>query len=141
MRPRRLFVQWDLKFKKIHACKNDCILFHGDNVALTECPKCGTSRYKQRTDEGDDGKEMRYRVPWKVAWYFPIIPRLKHLFATSKDARHSDGQTVDDCVQHPADGIQWRVIDFKNQTFADEPSNLWFALSTDGMHPFGNMSS
>ena len=35
-----------LKFEKIHACKNDCILFYGDNVALTECPKCGTSHYK-----------------------------------------------------------------------------------------------
>jgi hypothetical protein len=29
------------KFKKIHACKNDCILFHGDNAALTECPSVG----------------------------------------------------------------------------------------------------
>ena len=32
-----------LKFEKTHACKNDCILFCGDNAALTECPKCGTS--------------------------------------------------------------------------------------------------
>ena len=35
-----------LKFEKIHACKNDYIMFRGDNAALTECPKCGTSRYK-----------------------------------------------------------------------------------------------
>ena len=48
---------------------------------------------------------------------------------------------VDDYIRQPADGIQWRVIDFKNQTFADEPRNLRFALSTDGMNPFGNMSS
>ena len=54
---------------------------------------------------------------------------------------HSDGQTIGDYIRHPADGIQWQVIDFKNQTFADEPRNLWFALSTDGMNPFGNMSS
>ena len=46
---------------------------------------------------------------------------------------------VDDYICHPADGIQWWVIDFKNQTCADEPRNLWFALSTDGMNPFGNM--
>ena len=134
-----------LKFDKIHACKNDYIMFCGDNAALTECPKCGTSCYKRRADEGDDGKETRRRVPRKVAWYFPIIPRLKHLFATSKDARllswHSDGRMVDDYIRHPVDGIQWRVIDFKNQTFADEPRNLRFALSTDGMNPFGNMSS
>jgi len=134
-----------LKFEKIHACKNDCILFHGDNVALTKCPNCGTSRYKWRTDEGDDSKETHRRVPSKVAWYFPIIPRLKRLFATSKDARllswHSDGRTVVDYIWHLADGTQWQVIDFKNQTFVDEPRNLRFALSMDGMNPFSNMSS
>jgi hypothetical protein len=76
-----------LKFKKIHACKNDCILFCGDNAALTECPKYGTSRYKRRTDEGDDDEEVHHWVPRKVAWYIPIISRLKRLFATSKDAQ------------------------------------------------------
>ncbi|XP_066347640.1 uncharacterized protein [Miscanthus floridulus] len=44
---------------------------------------------------------------------------------------------VDDYIRHLADGIQWWVIDFKNQTFADEPRNLRFTLSTDGMNPFG----
>ena len=76
-----------LKFEKIHACKNDCILFHGENAGKEECPKCGTSRYKRRIDEGDDGEETRCRVPRNVAWYSPIIPRLKCLFATSMDAR------------------------------------------------------
>ena len=93
-----------LKFEKIHACKNDCILFRGDYEANTECPKCGTSRYKRRTEEGGDDEKMRRRVPRKVAWYFPIIPGLKQLFATSRDARlltwHSDGRTVDDYICH-----------------------------------------
>ena len=83
---KKIVCPMGLKFEKIHACKNDYILFRGDNEALTECPKCGTSRYKQRIDESDDDEEMRRRVPRKVAWYFPIIPRLKHFFATSKDA-------------------------------------------------------
>ena len=48
---------------------------------------------------------------------------------------------VDDYIWHQAYGIQWRVIDSKNPTFADETRNLRFALSTDGMNPFGNMSS
>jgi hypothetical protein len=39
-----------LEVEKIHACKNDCILFRGDNADLTECPKCGTPRYKRRND-------------------------------------------------------------------------------------------
>ena len=83
---KKIVCPMGLKFEKIHACKNDCILFRGDYEANTECPKCGTSRYKRRTDEAGDDEEMRRRVPRKVAWYFPIIPRLKRLFATSKDA-------------------------------------------------------
>ena len=81
---KKIVCPMGLKFEKIHACKNDCILFRGDNVVLTECPKCGTSHYKRRTDKGDDGEERHHRVPRKVAWYFPIIPRLKCLFATPR---------------------------------------------------------
>jgi hypothetical protein len=73
-----------LEVEKIHACKNDCVLFRGKNAKLTECPECGTSRYKRRNDGGDDKK--KHGAPRKVAWYFPIIPRLKCLFATAKDA-------------------------------------------------------
>lgn len=29
-----------LEVEKIHACKNDCILFRGDHANDTECPKC-----------------------------------------------------------------------------------------------------
>jgi len=134
-----------LKFEKIDACKNDCILFHGDNKEATEYSKCQPSRYKQRIDEGASDVEMRRKVPRKVVWYFPIIPRLKRLFATSKDARlltwHSYGRKVDDYIRHPADGIQWRYIDSQYKSFSNEPRNLRFALSTDGMNAFGKMSS
>ena len=74
-----------LEVEKIDACKNDCILYHGkENEKLTECPECGVSRYKRRNDGGDEDK--RHGAPWKVVWYFPIIPHLKRLFATAKDA-------------------------------------------------------
>ena len=35
-----------LEVEKIHACKNDRVLFRSDNADLTECPECGFSRYK-----------------------------------------------------------------------------------------------
>ena len=54
-----------LEVEKIHACKNDCILFCDDNADLNECPECGTSRYKRRNDGGDDDK--RHGAPRKVA--------------------------------------------------------------------------
>jgi hypothetical protein len=43
--------------------------------------------------------------------------------------------------RHPADGSQWRLIDREFLKFAEDTRNLRFALSTDGMNPFGEQSS
>jgi hypothetical protein len=133
-----------LEVEKIHACKNDCILYHGkENSKLTQCPECGVSRYKRRNDGGDEDK--RHGAPRKVVWYFPIVPRLKRLFATAKDAQllswHKEGRKIDGYLRHPGDAIQWRLIDSKYHFLKDEPRHIRFAMSTDGMNPFGNMSS
>ena len=73
-----------LEIKKIHACPNDCILYRGkDYENLDECPVCKASWYKiRRDDPGDvEGEERpRKKIPAKVMWYAPIIPRLKCLF-------------------------------------------------------------
>jgi len=73
-----------LEIKKIHACPNDCILYRGkDYENLDECPVCKASWYKIRRDDlGDvEGEECpRKKIPAKVMWYAPIIPRLKCLF-------------------------------------------------------------
>ena len=141
---KKIICPMGLEVEKIHACKEDCILFRGDYKDLTECPKCGTSRYKCRNDGGDD--EKRYGAPQKVVWYFPIIPRLKRLFASIKEAQrmrcHKEGRRDDDYyLRHPTNSTQWRNIDMKYGKFAKDPRNVRFALSTDGMNPFGNMSS
>ncbi|CAL2259726.1 unnamed protein product [Prunus armeniaca] len=36
----------ELKYEKIHACSNDCILYSKKYHDLTSCPKCGLSRWK-----------------------------------------------------------------------------------------------
>ena len=50
----------------------------------------------------------------KVMWYFPIIPRLKRLFATTKTTKlmrwHAEDRVNDGKLWHPADGAQWRAI-------------------------------
>jgi hypothetical protein len=74
-----------LEVERIHACKNDCVMFRGDDYeALTECPECGFPQYKRRFDGGDD--KRKHGAPYKVAWYFPIYQRMRRLFATRKDA-------------------------------------------------------
>jgi hypothetical protein len=32
-----------LEVEKIHACRNDCMLFHNEDAMLEECRVCGTS--------------------------------------------------------------------------------------------------
>jgi len=45
-------------------------------------------------------------------------------------------------LQHPSNGKQWKRFDakFPNE-FGDEARNVRFTLSTDGMNPFGDLSS
>jgi len=111
---------------------------------LTECPECGVSRYKCRKDGGDD--KRRNGAPRKVAWYFPVIPRVKRMFASKKEAQllrwHKEGRKDNDnYLRHPADSTQWRNFNAMYGQFANDSRNIRFALSTDGVNPFGNMSS
>ena len=75
-------------------------------------------------------------------WYAPIIPRLKRLFRNKDHAKllrwHKEDRKVDNMLRHPADGSQWRAIDREFSEFANDARNLRFALSTDGINPFGS---
>ncbi|XP_066308224.1 uncharacterized protein [Miscanthus floridulus] len=121
-----------LKIQKIHACPNDCILYHGNEYEnLDECPVCKASRYKiRRDDPGDVEGEQRPRkkIPAKVMWYAPIIPRLKRLFRNKDHAKllrwYKEDRKVDNMLRHPADGSQWRAIDREFPEFANEARNL-----------------
>jgi len=87
---KQLVCPLGLEVQKIHACLNDCILYHGDeDKKLDACPVCGVLRYKITRDDPDDveGQPPKKRVPTKVMWYFPIIPRLKHLFRNKPNAK------------------------------------------------------
>jgi len=137
-----------LEVQKIHACINDCILYRGEYENLNACPICGALRYKiRRDDPGEvEGEPCpRKRIPAKVMWYAPIIPRLKRLFQNKEHAKllrwHKEDRKKDLMLRHPADGSQWRKIDRVFPTFADDARNLRFGLSTDGFNPFGEQSS
>ena len=78
-------------------------------------------------------------------WYAPIIPRLKCLFRNKDRAKllrwHKEDHKIDNMLRHRADGSQWRAIDKEYLEFAKDARNLRFALSMDGMNPFGEQSS
>eukprot|EP00256_Glycine_max_P069195 XP_025983790.1 uncharacterized protein LOC100791086 [Glycine max] len=134
-----------MEYKKIHACPNDCILYRNEYAELRQCPTCGVSRYKVQHDELTDDAGTKNCRPAKVCWYLPIIPRFKRLFANAHDAKnlswHSDDRKSDGLLRHPADSPQWKTIDRLYPEFGDEPRNLRLALASDGMNPYGSLSS
>jgi hypothetical protein len=137
-----------LEVQKIHACPNDCILYRGEKYEkLESCPVCKALRYKiRRDDPGEvEGEEPPKKIAAKVMWYFPIIPRLKRLFRSKENAKlmrwHKEERKQDKFLRHPADGSQWRNINREFKDFAGEARNIRFALSADGMNPFGNQST
>lgn len=154
---KKIICPLGLEVERIHACKNSCVLFRGDYEDLDNCPKCGYHRYKRKRDgdNGDDvddgghmikGKKGNRVGPVRVAWYFPIIFRLKRMFATRKETRllrwHKEGRKKEpNKLRHPTDAARWGNIDSHYGWFADDCRNIRFAMSTDGVNLFGNQSS
>jgi hypothetical protein len=84
----------------------------------------------------------------RVACYFWIIPRLRRWFTTQKEAQllhwHDEGRKKlkkDGKFRHPTDAAQWGNINNHFPWFNEDVTSIQFAMSTDGMNPFGNQSS
>jgi hypothetical protein len=60
-----------LEVEKIHACKNDCILYYGSEYEdLEKCPICGFSRFNHRKDSGDEENCNINRRKYEPKRYF-----------------------------------------------------------------------
>ena len=127
---KQLVCPLGLEVQKIHACPNDCILYRGEYENLDACPVCSALRYKIRKDDPGDveGEPPRKRVPAKVMWYLPIIPRLKRLFRNKDNAKlmrwHKEERKKDSMLRHPADGSQWIKIDRTYPKFDLDARNI-----------------
>ncbi|XP_022685348.1 uncharacterized protein LOC111258412 [Setaria italica] len=127
-----------LGYELIHVCDNNCVLFWKDLANLENCPKCKESRWVDV-----DGAK---RLPKKILRYFPLIPRLKRMFAnkaTSEEIRwHKDQWVpVDNEMSHPADSDAWKDFDDVYPSFVEDARNLSLGLATSGFNPFGNMNT
>ena len=133
-----------LEYQKIHACPNGCVLYKDEFASLKTCPTCRLSRFKKKIDE-NSGDEDKDGPPAKVMWYLSIIPRFKRLFSIKEDVKnlkwHVDGRKYDKLLQYLANSPQWKKIDETFPEFGAEPRNLRLGLATDGMNPYGNLSS
>jgi hypothetical protein len=75
---------------------------------LNACLVCSALWYKIRRDDlGDvEGERPKKRVPAKVMWYAPIMPRLKYLFRNKEHAKLLRWNKE----HRKSDGSQWRKI-------------------------------
>ncbi|XP_075112672.1 uncharacterized protein LOC142182321 [Nicotiana tabacum] len=124
-----------LKYEKIHACPNDCMLFRKEfaNKNVSKCNVCGASRWK------NDAR----KIPAKVLRYFPLKPRLQRLFMSSETSKamcwHHEERNKDGVLRHPADSEAWKKFDSRYPEFAGDPRNVRLGLASDGFNPFGTM--
>ncbi|KAM6593613.1 hypothetical protein CsatA_001316 [Cannabis sativa] len=129
-----------LKYEKIHACPNDCILYRNEYADMDSCPTCGLPRHKTNKSE-----EKRKLIPQKVMWYLPLIPRLKRLYRSSEHSAnliwHDTKRVRDGKLRHPADSQAWKKVDYLNPEFKLEPRHLRLGLSADGVNPHRSLSS
>lgn len=147
---KKVLCPMGMEYRKIHACPNDCILYRGEFENLHSCPRCNVSRYKMKRsgpNHNEEADEMKIKgPPAKILWYLPIIPRLKRLFACKEDSKnmtwHADREKPNDqLLRHPADSPQWKKINVDFPVFGEESRNVRLGLCTDGMNPFGSLSS
>jgi len=132
---KKLVRSLGLPVEKIDCCESGCMLYWGDDENLTSCKFCGNQRYKRRV-----GSRKRKLVPYKKMYYFPLIPRLKRLYAshaTAADMRWHHEHTQDEGVmRHPSDSDAWKHFNESHTFFANEPRNVRLGLCTDGFQPF-----
>ncbi|XP_050889050.1 uncharacterized protein LOC127094234 [Lathyrus oleraceus] len=124
---KKILCPMGLEYVKIHAFPNDCILYMKEYGNLDKCPECGESHYKLKSNNGDDHDNV------------------KETFANVNDAKnirwHAHERKYDGNIRHVVDSLQWKKIDSLFQNFGLEPRNLRPGLATDGMNPFGNLST
>ena len=120
-----------LGYEIIHCCANGCVLFRGPTKDANECPTCHKPRFRLH------GKSM---VPWKVLRHFPLIPRLKRMFATpalsSLMTWHEKNLSQDGRMRGPIDSPQWEHVTSNLSAFAVEARNLRLGLCADGVNHF-----
>ncbi|KAI9087420.1 hypothetical protein K1719_030560 [Acacia pycnantha] len=96
------------------------MLYYKDDAELTSCKFCGDDRYIVV----GKGKKMTRHALSKM-WYFPLVPRLRRLYASEQTAAHMrwhrEHRRDENFVTHPSDAEAWRKFDEANPFFAMDP--------------------
>ncbi|XP_074377014.1 uncharacterized protein LOC141718530 [Apium graveolens] len=136
-----------LHYEKIHACRNNCMLYWGENKDKEKCDNCDVSRWvlleKKGNDASDPGQVI-HKVPANVMRYFPLKPRLQRLYMCMEYSKlmkwHDVGRQQDGKVRHPADTEAWKTIDADYPDFSLENRNVSLGVASDGFNPYRSMN-
>ncbi|XP_065857963.1 uncharacterized protein [Euphorbia lathyris] len=147
---KKIIKDLGLGYEKIHACPNDCTLYWGEKKNDECCKVCLTSRWVLNHEKDgdlmeDENDNPKKKKPAKVLRYFPLIPRLKRLYMSSKTASsmrwHMEGRNKDGKLRHPADALAWKEFDKRFPEFVADPRSVRLGLASDGFNPFRTMST
>jgi hypothetical protein len=61
-----------MEYKKIDACKDNCMLFYKEHKDEPKCLKCGKSRFVEIVNK--DGEKVTTKVSHKQLRYMPLTP-------------------------------------------------------------------
>ncbi|BBH09229.1 hypothetical protein Prudu_021669 [Prunus dulcis] len=87
-----------LGYEKIHACKNNCMLFYKEHETLDTCPICNESRFKMTS------QNRTTKIPQKSCIVYVDAYCHRH-------EMHKEKRVDDDVMRHPADGEAWKEFD------------------------------
>lgn len=115
------------------ACKNDCIIFRGENADLAVCPKCGCSRYVSEHSH----------TAVRCFTYLPLKPRLARMFGNTNMAQILQSHAIvhdleDNHVVDVQQSVAWKNAYHKDGIFNGDPRGISLALCTDGVNPFAH---
>jgi hypothetical protein len=75
-----------MKYKKIDASKDNCILLYKEHKDETKCLKYGKLMFIEVINE--DGEKLMINAAHKQLCYMPLTPQMKQLFLSKKIAKH-----------------------------------------------------
>ncbi len=118
-----------MEYQIVHACVNDCMLFHGNNAHLTKCSTCEEARY--------DPHMLTEKVPMKSVRWFPIIPHLLHMYRCTDLAKlmvwHKKHRSKPGVMRLPVDSPAHKHVESTWPEFECDPRHVRLGLASNGV--------
>lgn len=125
-----------LGYNTIHACNNGCVLYRGPHEHHDLCRICHAPQWKR------SGHTL---VPISVLRHFPLVSRLRRMFATHSLAKlmiwHRENRSRDGRMRSPVDSPQWRHLENEYPDFETDPQNIHLGLGADGINRYAQKRS